>query len=229
MNGDHQDNRPQGSGLEDEGLSALYRQGRGLEPPEHLDDAILAASRRAVKARPRGPFSRAWPVPVSVAAVLLITVLLVPVMWDRGQRPPAGDPSSALPSAAKVPATKAESRAEQEAQRLAAPPRQVLRLRRSQEGLGAAAGTVEKRSLAESEPAIAGLKAKRLPAPVAEDRAASAPRPPEQWLADIRRLADRARTDEAARELEAFLKAHPDYPVDPELLTRTGVAPAERP
>ncbi len=58
----------------DETVSARYRELGRAEPPERLDDAILAASRRAVQARPGG--SRRWAVPVSLAAAVVLSVLV---------------------------------------------------------------------------------------------------------------------------------------------------------
>lgn len=59
-----------------DGLAQTYRSAAGEEPPAHLDGAILAASRKAVGAKPRRMFTR-WHVPVSLAAVLVLSVLVV--------------------------------------------------------------------------------------------------------------------------------------------------------
>ncbi len=230
MNGDRRHNRPDGCGPEDEGLSALYRQGRGVEPPEHLDRAILATSREAVKARPRVPFSGGWPIPLSMAAVLLITVLLVPAMRDQAERRPGGDVQSEAPAVPGPAETKSEPRAGAEVPRPAARSEPMLPLmRRRMEAREPAAGGLEGRSLGESAPAIAGPRAKRAPAPAAEDRGDFSGRPPDRWLAYIRRLMGEARSEEAARELKAFLETYPGYPVDQGLLERAGGAPAELP
>src|SRR6187455_2407459 len=55
----------------DDRLSARYRQLAREEPPSTLDDAILAAARRSVSARPR---SSRWMGPVSIAAVLVLGI-----------------------------------------------------------------------------------------------------------------------------------------------------------
>ena len=57
-------------------LSKAYRSAAGEEPPAHLDGAILAASRKAAGSKPRRIFSR-WHVPVSLAAVVALSVLVV--------------------------------------------------------------------------------------------------------------------------------------------------------
>ena len=59
-------------------ISDEYRQSATEQPPGHIDAAILAASRRGVSAGPR-PLStyRSWHVPLSIAAVVVLSVLLV--------------------------------------------------------------------------------------------------------------------------------------------------------
>jgi len=81
----------------DPALERLYRAASTEEPPEHLDAAILAAARREAGSRPRlagSPFSTAWAVPVSLAAVVVLSVSLVVVMRDEG----AGDVSTPVRS-----------------------------------------------------------------------------------------------------------------------------------
>lgn len=65
----------------DELVSARYRELSGAEPPVRLDDAILAASRRAVSAGPsaaprRAASSKRWAVPVSLAAAVMLSVMV---------------------------------------------------------------------------------------------------------------------------------------------------------
>jgi hypothetical protein len=70
-------------------LHELWREASKDEPPAALDDAIRAAARQAVRARPRplgsGPFGGRWRVPLSVAAVVVVsaTVTLL-VVEERG-------------------------------------------------------------------------------------------------------------------------------------------------
>jgi len=66
---------------EDKKISELYQALESSEPPAHLDKTILAASRHAIKhrSRARGPFSGGWPVTVSVAALVLFTIVVVPI------------------------------------------------------------------------------------------------------------------------------------------------------
>ncbi len=69
----------------DEQLSGLYRQTTNEQPPQHIDAAILAAARRETDSRPHpafSPFSSNWRVPVSVAAVLVLTISIVNLIQD---------------------------------------------------------------------------------------------------------------------------------------------------
>jgi hypothetical protein len=80
----------------DAGLEALYRAAAQEEPSPALDDAIRAAARRAVSSRPQrvsSSFIRSWRVPLSIAAVMLLTVSLVAVMREEAPEimsPPGG-------------------------------------------------------------------------------------------------------------------------------------------
>jgi len=67
-------------------LDRVYAASAREEPPVALDDAIRAAARREVHARPR-PLSarlRAWRTPVSIAAVLVLSASLVVLMREEG-------------------------------------------------------------------------------------------------------------------------------------------------
>jgi hypothetical protein len=79
--------------IDDENISKLYQRGKQGTPPAHLDDSILNAAREAVdvpdsqtgnETRKNGiaksPFSGGWPATASIAAVLIITVILVPLI-----------------------------------------------------------------------------------------------------------------------------------------------------
>lgn len=78
-------NAAAGSEERDPGLARVYGAAPRDEPPAHLDAAILAAARREVGARPR-PLAalRAWRVPLSLAAVVVLSVSLVTLMREEG-------------------------------------------------------------------------------------------------------------------------------------------------
>ncbi len=72
---------------DDKKISSLYQQGKNRQPPEHLDNIIQKAAHDAVAAaqdskgvKAKSPFSGGWPVMASIAALILITVILVPVL-----------------------------------------------------------------------------------------------------------------------------------------------------
>lgn len=96
-------------------LAQLYRAGSAEEPPAHLDAAILAAARREVGAKPKrlGAALRAWRVPVSIAAVIVLSMSLVTLVLEEGadrlaEIPAVGPPDS--PALAPPRAAKPESR-----------------------------------------------------------------------------------------------------------------------
>jgi hypothetical protein len=82
--------------IDEEKLSKIYQQGKGQGPSAQLDKAILEAAHAAVqqdksdavqqsevtaeRGKVRGPFSGGWPAMASIAALLLITVVLVPLI-----------------------------------------------------------------------------------------------------------------------------------------------------
>ena len=69
-------------------ISSIYQQGKEQGPPSHLDDTILKAAHEAVEQASsmdhphivKSPFSGGWRATVSIAAVLIITVILVPLI-----------------------------------------------------------------------------------------------------------------------------------------------------
>jgi len=68
-------------------LAAVYRAASGEEPPGHLDAAIRAAARREVDAGPartRKVRFGNWGVPLSLAAVVVLSVSVVLMMQQEG-------------------------------------------------------------------------------------------------------------------------------------------------
>lgn len=169
-------------------LDALYPD--DIEPPESADDAIRAAARRAVRAKPGGD-SFWWPrtSPLAAAAVLVLTVSIAflamddPIVQELQREPdvPAANlefrvaPSSAETSAAADPPAKAAPpEPASQAARVVTPSgesRAAIRVdanRQAREAPAAnAAQRLERRAAAPPPP--------RAPAPIAE---AVAPPPP---------------------------------------------------
>ena len=77
---------------DEEKISSLYQQGKDQQPPAHLDSVILKKAREAVAlaskdgpaiaspATVKSPFSGGWPAITAIAAVLIVTVILVPLI-----------------------------------------------------------------------------------------------------------------------------------------------------
>lgn len=115
MSEDHRTGVP-GQGEErDPALDRVYRATATAGPPPHLDAAILAAARREVGARPRPAGLQRWRVPVSLAAVIVLSVSLVTLIGEEGGEPlkvtPPAPPARA-PSPAAAPSTPAAMVAE---------------------------------------------------------------------------------------------------------------------
>lgn len=103
-----------GDAERDPRLDRAYREAGRELPPAHLDAAILAAARREAGARPRRRSSklRRWRVPVSIAAVVVLSVSLVTLVREEGgqklmqvepRRPPPALPREAAPPPAPRP------------------------------------------------------------------------------------------------------------------------------
>jgi hypothetical protein len=92
--------RPDNDIARDAKLTAIYRAAEQDTPPPALDAAILAAARREVGARPRPAgysFVRSWRGPLSVAAVVVLSVSLITLMREEA-------PDLVAPPRADVPA-----------------------------------------------------------------------------------------------------------------------------
>ena len=95
-----------GSAERDSRLERLYHEAGSETPPAHLDAAILAAARREVGARPRAFTAtlRRWHVPVSIAAVVMVSVSLVILVWEEGGDQMVQAPTSTVTTPAEPPA-----------------------------------------------------------------------------------------------------------------------------
>lgn len=224
-------------------LSRLYRDGAAETPPLALDETILAASRRAVRSRPRvmhPRFARSWVVPVSLAAVLVLSIGLVtfvskevPIDDDAAKLPPFS-PSAREEMTADAPRKdrlkeKAETGGGKAAPlpsrtlryRLAAPPAaapapmedEVRAVREADRMAGEAMGPPLPDSMQKGS-AAGGGRTQPGHAPEAKAAADAAERTPEQWLARIEELRREGRHAEADASLMEFRKRYPDYPIE---------------
>ncbi len=116
-----------GNGERDPRLDLLYRDAPRETPPPHLDAAILAAARREVGARPR-PLSsqlRRWRLPVSIAAVVILSVTLVTLVGEESRDPLMAE----LRSTADAPVARTEKALEEPADPAKAPEEARQRMR----------------------------------------------------------------------------------------------------
>jgi len=95
-----------GDAERDPRLDRLYREAAREAPPAHLDAAILAAARREAGARPRSVSStlRRWHVPVSIAAVVIVSASLVVLVREEGGEQIVQAPVSTVVLPAEQPA-----------------------------------------------------------------------------------------------------------------------------
>lgn len=113
----------------DPAVSAIYRNAGDLAPHTSLDDAILAKAKRAVRQR-----RQRWMLPLSTAAVLMVSVTLLLNMneeWDISRERVGSPISQSLPAAPRsesvmaekpkpaLPATPRETVVEEELERMA--------------------------------------------------------------------------------------------------------------
>ena len=88
----------------DDNLSVLYNAIEKVQPPSFLDKSILAAAQKESQARPHkntSPFGNQWRVPLSMAAVVVLSVSLVTLM--QREEPYEFDLERAVPMARDVP------------------------------------------------------------------------------------------------------------------------------
>jgi hypothetical protein len=121
----------------DDTVSKRYRELPAEEPPRALDEAILAASRRAVQAGPAAspwaPGGR-WQVPLAAAAVIMLAVgLTLRVQVEQPQEEVARIEPQAAPSATLEQAKKDEAKAAAGPERKLEEPRAAASERRARE------------------------------------------------------------------------------------------------
>lgn len=189
-------------------VSQRYRELGAPEPPRQVDEAILAASRRAAEMHP-APLvpptgRRRWYFPVAAAAIIMLSVA---VTWHMQVERP--DPEGYVASA-PVPAASAPKA---EAMRAPAAPAQEREAR-------AMADT----QIQAQRSAAARDRRMQESAPVAEARAPETARadrmlgkqmtePPEKWLERIAELRKQGKHEEADKALGEFRKRYPDYKI----------------
>lgn len=198
----------------DDALSRRYRALAREEPPAAIDAAILAASRRAVGARPGG--ARRWVGPVSIAAVLVLGIgVSLRMQQERPgietAAPTAESPASPPVTATVTPPSKPAASADAPAQAITTPAapakKPALPSRREEPAVAAAAPPA---------PAAAAAPAMRAKSErsfgMNESRALDAVSDPRTVeLERIAQLRAEGRHGEADKALEEFQRINRDY------------------
>jgi hypothetical protein len=235
---------PENHFQDDAALSKLYQHSSTEQPPTALDDAILAASRRAVKSGPRvafSPFAAGWRKPLALAAVLVLSVSVVITLQQESAetslmqpRSPEAEPSMEAPGRAfdgtiqadSVDAQMPSKAIEQAAEALKdmdQPTDAAIPAGRRQES----GDTGRQRLLMREMPAQPALSP---PAPAqvqdsinlelsasqaeATESVDALTQETGNALDTIIKLWDSGDKDEAIRQLQAFLQQHPDIAID---------------
>ena len=202
--------------------SAAYRELGAQEPPRALDEAILAASRRAAPSltgRPAKSRLSRWAVPLSLAAVVVLSVVVTLRIQHEA---PGIESEQTLPAATSAPARVAEApppapKAEAPRKPLAQP---TAKAQARQE-----ARRDEPKALpdAAADRAPAGEAAAR-PAPAAGALARSTAKleveSPERELERIAQLRAEGKHDEADKALAEFRKRFPGFKIPAAMVER---------
>ena len=211
---------------DDAKVSARYRELAREEPPRHVDDAILAAARRATTSRPAPLVApsgrRRWYVPVAAAAIIVLAVA-VTVHVERQQpdfevaeqqaapvQTPVTEPAPKRDSSAPTELQKSQTSSSQPAAPAPKSGEPLAGLRESQRSDTAP-------SAAQARPEARAMRSER----AAEQKviglvAAS----PEQWLQGIADLKRQGRNEEAEDQLAEFRKRYPDYRIPEAILEK---------
>jgi len=228
---------------DDEKISSLYHEADRLAPSKRLDDTILAASRDAVDtpAATRGPFSGNWPAAVSIAAVIVITIILVPVLQQQEPQPALTQATSETSSSLIAPdetdlnaymSTEVKKKSA-DAPSPAGAPTMLLEESDFSESraMPARSGASSPAARAPAVGAVSPLEKREMPVESdtsdlersrmqAADSAPFAILTPEMWQVKISRLITEGKIDEAQAEIEKLKKRYPDHQIDPSLLKK---------
>jgi negative regulator of sigma E activity len=202
---------------DDAKVSARYRELAREEPPRHVDDAILAAARRATASRPAPLVApsgrRRWYVPVAAAAIIVLAVA-VTVHVERQQpdfevaeqqaapvQTPVTEPAPKRDSSAPADLQKSQTSSSQPAAPAPKSAEPLAGLRESQRS-DTAPSAAQARTEARAMRSERGAEQKLIGLAAAS---------PEQWLQGIVDLKRQGRDEEAEKQLGDFRKRYPDY------------------
>jgi len=210
-------------------VSSHYRDLPREEPARPLDDAILAASRRALQ-------RRKWHYPAAAAAAVVMLAVAVTFHVEREKpvfKEEVAQADRAAPKAAPEPEPRIEVPKKtapvfvpdpKPSAPSAGPARELAR----RDAAGAAADQRQERAEVAQAPAAAAARPQAA-APAPEMRAREAERPlaalqldeaPLPWLERIARLRQEGKHDEADRALAEFRNRYPSFKIPEETLKR---------
>ncbi|HSA90869.1 MAG TPA: hypothetical protein VLF42_13335 [Burkholderiales bacterium] len=211
---------------DDDKVSLRYRSLAREEPPRHVDEAILAAARRAADARPAPLVAptgrRRWYFPLAAAAIIILAVAVT--MHVERQRP---DLEIAEALVAALPKTREgelkrelEPRAQRRAEVLGEvqKPQSVPRAPAPAAAPEPAAARDAASEMREAPGKRAAMQSRA--EATAGAVAGLAKASPEQWLQGIADLRRQGRHEEADRALAEFRRAYPDYRISEAMLEK---------
>jgi hypothetical protein len=218
-------------------VSQRYRELGKDEPRPETDAAILAAARRAAKARPAplvAPSGRQrWYFPLAAAAVIALAVAVT--LHIEREKPSLEDSNIAAIPPAPPQAAKDDPEPKAPLQE-AVPMKPAPAQRAAPKAPRVGNRAEEKREQAPTPPTSppadevrerqAEPLAKRAPAPAARSDAQAGVQPfslaesPQRWLERIAELRKQGRDEEADKQLAEFRKRFPDYRIPESMLEK---------
>ena len=203
---------------QDEQISQAYQSLDKETTPPALDEHILTAARREASSRPQHvSFTPRWAIPVSVAAVIVLSVSL----FTMHRTPLTVTPA---PTTTAIPAEPLME--EQETRPEAVEKKQEPLLKQRSVAKPMKSDMPEADIQTDQDSAVSGIKMFEAK-PVLEKEEAMAPAPAtkvsadttviEEQLATIRQLLKEGKQEEALAALKAFQEHHPEYPLADDL------------
>jgi hypothetical protein len=217
-------------------LSHEYHKHAQEKTPDHLDNIILSAAQLKQKRKKNtGPFGFNWMIPISLAAVLVISISIVPLMQEQFRTHEAAMQPSTTPQVDKkessAPVARSQPKISKSAPRPSAKPaprRQMAVQDRMREARKAAESARAKKDTSrfqiEKEKSRAKAMTKRslqgMTSPSIENvpekvtsTATEKSVEVQAMIEKIRKLMIEGKTEEARTTLEEFRKQYPDYPI----------------
>jgi len=222
---------------DDPKISQRYRELPREEPPRHVDEAILAAARRAVVSRP-APLvvpsgRRRWYFPLAAAAIIVLAVA-VTIHVERQEldaevfeavTSPKAPPEEkvAQPERPAEPASPRVFAPDPKPQRQVEPPAPQAEQSRQQAPAAVPQAKPEaskREALMREEARARASREADAVSGAAGARLSSAYASPEQWLQGIADLRRQGRHDEADKALAEFRRTYPDYKISEAMLEK---------